>query len=221
MNRLILVFAGVLFLVGAVLGATIGPTLIPGEWTANAATAPESVQRSQNQTNLLIVHVDQLESATPQVMDLWAAFFYQSDPPQLMLMPLPLDSGDSTALPAWPAPTSAIPPQIYLQAVAERYQLQLDGYIAVDNDGLKTFSGWFTTGKPSRKTSGVDAASLMQSLCQTIPTGDGPQLAGRVRWSQVLPDHLRTDLSFEPFMRAWDLLFFSDPVANCDLAAAP
>lgn len=221
MNRLILVFAGILFLTGTVLGAMVGPTLIPAEWTAQAAAAPESVQRSQNQTNLLIVHLNELESPTPQVIDLWAAFFYHSNPPQLILMPLPLDSKNADALPVWPAPASAIPPQIFLQAAARLYQIELDGYIAVDDDGLKAFSGWAVRDGRTGKNSSTDAESFLKSLCQTIPTEDGAKLAERVRWAQVLPDHLQTDLKFDTFMRAWDQLFFSNPRANCDLAAAP
>lgn len=222
MNKAILLLAGVLFVIGVLLGAQVGSRIVPQSMAAASAIQLESVQRSENQQNILLVQINDLEAESPQVISLWAAFFYQSNPPQLMLLPLPLDEGkDSSNLPAWPALNSAIQPDIFVQAAAERYKLQLDGFVAIDDAGLQHFGTWFD-GKVGNPVKAANTAEkFLESFCQTVQSSEAGKDAVKVRWSQVLPGHLRTNLSFDSFMRSWDTLFNSPSLANCELASQP
>lgn len=221
MKKFSIVLIAIIFIACLVLGFMVmsqvyGPGASP--FTLQSASTESANLISLEQKNYLIVQVDDLSASAPQLVSVWLAFLYTGTPPHLMLLPLfPSDNtGRATALQQDFALTSTreVPPS-FIKSIQSQYDVELIGYLLVDNSSIQTLGQWITGENlpfyDKVGNNGSIADSLQPSkdflaqVCRSIRS-NGLDSADQIRWSQIIPDHFNTGITFPELMSTWDAI---------------
>lgn len=180
------------------------------------------------QRNFIIIHVDNLSRQRPQLVSIWALFTVFSEPPSLAFKPLypklvpfkqsnPLS--ESFALTEY----ETLSPDFISEL--NKFNFDYEGYILLDQYAILALSGWITGETPQiageiannpeqawNLVAGEQA--LLDLVCErlVIPAEKrGPA----IRWRDLTPNHLRTNLSFETVITSWDAVITSVSPPGC------
>lgn len=175
---------------------------------ANAATALASTQQ-----NYLLIHVDDLSAKEPHLIAVWGSFVYYAQPNQVMFLPL-LPSYDAAVndslYNSFSITKEGEISKSFISQIQEKYDIQLTGWVIVDNTSLAVFTQLIgspetviTAAQPENDDQKhillLNAQSFFQNACSKIqtPPSDWSTL---IPWSQIVPSHFETNLSFETIM---------------------
>jgi hypothetical protein len=177
-----------------------------------------------SQQNLLVIHVDELGKPNPKLISVWVVFFVQYDSTFVSfksLYPDPL------------APRPILPVNVFFSMNAEgrpsdaffkwveEHRLEWTAYILIDQEGMEQISeGTNFPGldfiiphsKDQLQAVWQQEARLMDHLCtQFLPGEKKPD----IDWDELIPNHFRSDLSFENAILIWDQLQAANTPPNC------
>ncbi|WP_152031804.1 hypothetical protein [Longilinea arvoryzae] len=170
-----------------------------------AATAGEQ------QYNFLIVHVDQLDSDHPALISVWVAFTYLADPASISFLPIyPTNRNGEMDLAAhFSLSKEKTISTAFLEQLQKEYNLQWSHVVMIDQKGASYWTR-FLTGAEFSQTLDSDNQTLLKpeidllgSLCSALRERGSGVLTG-LEWNQVIPDHLRTDISLDQVIGEWD-----------------
>ncbi len=186
------------------------------------------------QKNLLILHVDDLGSKNAKLVSTWGAFVFYSSPPQLMLVPLyPANTQEisDTLLSNFHMSSVGVIDEKTISAFREQYDLNIDGYILVDNSAVTTFQGWSGIQPETNANSGNDPQIISRILALEKKTlsnvckgfkKEGPRaFLNKVRWAELIPGHFSTDFSFESMILSIDIFKTSGKLDSCEILLTP
>lgn len=178
------------------------------------------------QHNLLLVHTTSLDHSQAKLVSVWAAYISFTNPPQMILMPLyPQAGGDRPAF----ATQTVLDSENrvsdkFIKSVQETYALPFTGYALVDSEGVQAFNKWFLNQEITLDANIISDPTLQSQVlnasqqffthtCALFEKGDYNPLS-KIRWSSILPDHFRTNLSFETLTLDLEkIVRTSDPVS--------
>lgn len=204
------------------IGFLIGKS--QSEPVAKVALPPE-------QLTLVIVTVDHLDGANPRLLSVTAAFLKSGESPAAAFKPLypsvdkPENSPDLSA--SFSLTADRLPTDGFWSAL-KKYNFLWNGYLIMDTAGATTFAQW--TGIPDPDSSNAQSAitpeqikvisdrqtEYLNSLCDQIQNRALIELPEPV-WSTLVPNHMRTDLSFESFVSYWDLFANPEKSLSCSV----
>lgn len=200
-----------------------------GNSSSSAQSLPTALAASQQ--NFLLVRVDDLSSASPQLVEAWVVFTAYSDPPQVMFMPLYPSydaSKNKTLSDAFGMGSDGKLTGRLQQTIAKQYDFSLNGNIVVDSTGMNGLAGWF--GISGIEVNAVPASSdlethnilvnsqfFFQNVCAQLKNGQANAQFDSIRWSKLIPAHFQTDLSFEHFIASWDRILHGAAPQQCDV----
>lgn len=215
--------------------------VLGGYWAAsktnigsgNSSIGPQflSTALASSQQNFLLVRVDDLASASPQLVEAWVVFIAYSDPPQVMFMPLypSYDTNkNKTLAAAFTFGSDGKLTSRLQQTIAHEYDFSLNGNIVTDSAGMDGLAGWF--GISGIRVNAVPASTdlethnilgnsqiFFQNVCAQLKSGQANAQFNSIKWAQLIPTHFQTDLSFEHLMASWDRILHGAAPQQCDV----
>lgn len=170
------------------------------------------------QNNLVLLHIDDLNSRHPVVRSTWVALRLRSENQTALtfvrLYPNADDPrrGEKLAS-AFGLTNNGDPAPLFLRRLEEE-GIGFSGYLLVDDSGMEQISGWVRQSDPKANLSGD--AQLLQSGCLVI-TSAGDSGLPPFNWSAFSP-HMNTDLAFDEIMSEWNHLTAAESPLRCELA---
>lgn len=201
--------------------------------SGNSAVGAQSLSTAlaASQQNFLLVRVDDLSSADPQLVEAWIVFTAYSDPPQVMFMPLYPNydaSKNKTLAEAFSMGNNGKLTSRLQETIAKQYDLTLNGNIVVDSAGMNGLAGWF--GISGIQVNTIPASSdveihnilvnsqfFFQNVCVQLKNGQANAQFDNIRWSKLIPAHFQTDMSFEHLIASWDRILHGAAPQQCDV----
>lgn len=223
----------ILLIVGFLVFAFLGfkAALRINQQSPDFPTQTVTDQLAGNQKNYLVVHVDDLASNKPQLITAWGSLIAFSTPLQVMFVPLypnPEENlTDRLTSDFSIQPTGRLEDRS-VSSFENEYDLQIDGYILIDTKGIALFQKWADLQQDEaaiRGESGIDQDEIasekkfLNALCQTFKKDGAKSYLNKIRWTELLPQHFSTNLSFETFTLALDLLKTSGKLQSCEIIA--
>jgi hypothetical protein len=226
-----LVFALLLFAACAIVGYLVASNHSTGTTANSAGSVNVATTMASSQQNFLLVQVDDLTQSSPKFIQAWIVLTLYSNPPQVMFLPLypSYDGTQNSAIASSFAMSSSSALSTRLaQKISEQYKVKIDGYIMTDAAGWNAIANWFgITGiQPSTSpaTSDDDKHALLlnsqtffQNVCAQLKAGNAMSEYTSMQWSQLIPGHFHTDLSFEQLIASWDRVIRSAAPQQCDV----
>jgi hypothetical protein len=226
---MLVVIAIVVFVGCALAGYNIARGINPQPSSPeNAVEIPVPLSE---QHNYMIVRVDDLGSQKPQLKSVWfvSLSFVSQNPNLLALAQIypPKTAGQkSTALErAFALSEKGEPAAAFWNAV-KQYKLDWEGYILFDAQGANLFLQWlvgpadFQGALEESAKNDENSLRMAQQVCQSITDASGRSL-GQFSWSQVIPDHFRSDLQLATALAYWDRMTDPAQSVRCEFLPSP
>ncbi|MPM68700.1 hypothetical protein SDC9_115634 [bioreactor metagenome] len=220
-----------LFTACAIGGYLAASKINIGSGSSSSGAQSLSTALASSQQNFLLVRVDDLSSATPQLVEAWVVFTAYSDPPQVMFMPLypAYDaSKNKTLADAFAVGSDGKLTSRLQQTIAKEYDFSLNGNIVIDSTGMNGLAGWF--GISGIQVNSVPATTdlevhnilvnsqfFFENVCAQLKSGQAKTQFDSIKWSKLIPAHFQTDLSFEQLMASWDRIVRGAAPQQCDV----
>ena len=231
MKRSVLILGLILFAACAVAGYVMASKSGNGSTTGSSAPANAATALAASQQNYLLVQADDLSQPTPKFIQAWIVLTYYSNPPQIIFLPLypSYDSSQNDAIAGAFAMTSSGRLSSRLeQKIAEQYKVKVDGTILTDASGLDAIAKDFGIANVSASTQAakndddkhailLGSQSFFQEICAQLKAGDAAKQFDSMQWSQLIPGHFQTDLSFEQLIASWDRVVRSAAPQQCEV----
>jgi anionic cell wall polymer biosynthesis LytR-Cps2A-Psr (LCP) family protein len=195
----------------------------------NAATSLAAKQQ-----NYLLVRGDDLTAADPKIVEAWMVFTLYSDPPQIMFLPIyprydeaqNNDLTDAFALDSQGDLNGKL-----VSKVSEMFKVTINGYILTDAAGMNAIASWFgidgiTAGTYQPQSDQekhavlLNGQTFLQKVCSQIKNGKAIQQYASIYWSQLIPNHFQTDMSFEQLTASWERVAHASPPQQCDVLSS-
>jgi hypothetical protein len=233
MKKLFLIIAAVVFIACMFFGYKAASRLFAAR-AENQNNVLETPQTNLVQSNFLLVLVNDLTADKPQLIALWGVLNYPSNPPQVVFLPLypsanaEMNHDISSAFDL--SATKKIPGRS-MGKLEDALDLTFDGYFAADNAALLRFAAYGnleTLGifnSPAESPEAIRAVekgvnSLFTAVCQLCKSGASNSFFSKIEWSQLLPDHFSTDVSFEMLMLMIDRINNAAALTTCEVLSS-
>jgi hypothetical protein len=196
----------------------------PGQKTLSVAA------NYSQQTTLLLIHVNDIGEANPTLISIWALFYYPGDNPSLMfqqIYPSSQSSMDATIQSQLTLSSKGEVSSQFFSSLQDEYHFSWNNYIVVDQQSMQSLTSWLP---------GMDASSFSDTplnrddLLQAAANDQAylNQLCGKlsntqsrtnlvIPWSQLLQDHVLTDLGASSFSTVWNHLITNSTPATCNV----
>ena len=221
MRKIILLLSLLIFFGCLVAGISLA-NQIPGLDTEDANGASIQRTRSPYQHNILIVHVDNLQNPTPQLISMWGLIIYFPEPKIILqpLYPLNREANQTLGQQFTLTVNKNIHPK-FINAVIQSTQIDWNNFILLDHNAFSTFS---TTILEKNDLVGLDPqATILQveyqhyfHACQTFAS-KGKDVFDPIDWQSMIPDHMRTNLALDDVLVNWQKLMNNEQPIRCDV----
>lgn len=224
----------VVFCICAFLGYKAAQKIFPSPKTAGITQISDTDSVLIAQNNYLIIHVDSLTAKDPQLISIWAAFVYQTDPPQMMFVPLyPATNPDvhERISTAFNLNSDKLVSSTFINQVNKAFDIQTSGYILTDDIATSLSIQWLTgvstTIVSTPAVSDIEKGDLRsnegvsyQQFCQLLTAGSSSIYVSAINWQSLLPDHFSTNLPFETMALLQDQVKNSLSPIQCEVYLA-
>lgn len=226
-----LVIALFLFAACAIFGYLAASKSGFGSSSADTNSITASTALASSQQNYLLIQVDDLGSTSPQLVQVWIVLTYYSNPPQVIFLPLYPSydtSQNSDIANSFSMNSSNQLTDKLSKKIASLYKVQVNGYIITDAAGENSIANWFGIAgiQPATTTAKTDddkhaillnSQTFFQNVCAQLISGGAANEYSSIQWSQIIPGHFQTNLSFEVLMASWDRVIRSSPPQQCEV----
>ena len=177
-----------------------------------------SITALDRQNNLVLVHVENIDSHQPVLRSVWVAIRFRSESQTALtfvrLYPSSDDpqSGQKLA-DAFGLTNTGAPAPVFFRQLNQQ-GIQFSGYMLVDDSGMDQIAGWIRQNATKVNVSGD--AQILQSGCATLAASSSASLLA-FDWT-TFAGHLNTDLAFDEILNEWDQLTTTGPSLRCELA---
>lgn len=211
----------ILILVGLFLIALVAGFLY-ADWKGIFPTNSGD-QSTPSQVNYLIIRVDDLNKPRPTLQTVWGAFISFANLTSVYFHPIyPARSNRADLAALFTLTDQRLPSEAFIKGL-ERYELDLAGYIILDNQGEQLFFNWMVpVPKTSLPASTRQPGSLMDQrqnfnrLCQGLNSNNFSVFTPP-DWKSVYPDHLIPSPNIESVMVLFDRLIYRTGQCECQV----
>jgi hypothetical protein len=174
---------------------------------------------AQKQQNYLIIHVDSLTQTSPKIVSLWM-ISVSNDPAITSLKAQTLYPSTATqsafVMQSFLLNSKGQPTQEFLTLIQSTFQLSINNYIMIDSEGLAILRSLWLDVPPTTIESYADGALLFSQGCERIRKNQVNRDSSQA-WAQIIPDHCRTDLTFDDAILRWNELIRAGSKLNCEV----
>lgn len=223
-----MIFFCILFLVCLVLGYNLTRALVPNNDAARKTS-------TNNQINVLVIHVDDLNLNNPEIISIWGWFIKPDDQPIMTFKLLYisdasykndkiltrnikksiLDSNDNLS-------------NKFIKAI-NKYNFTWHDYLIFDQYGYNSIYGWLSDSSDNNKTivfqefdnnnSSISTSAEIENfnlLCATIE-GQSQLSENTPDWQSIIPRHIHTNISLERIFSIQDILEDKSRIPICEI----
>lgn len=216
----------VIFVICAVLGFSGAKSTwktIAGSHTEITSTSTPGAAGTQH--NILVIRVDDLESKRPTLLSTWIFFITYSDQPYMVMKILYPNSNSEDLIKTFSLDANGkLSPRF--EAEVKKLNFPWDGYVIVDEQGTQKINEWIlnqpvetTPYDPQNPPDGftvyVYDSRQLTTLCQNLQGVSQRQVL--MPWRDIIPTHLRSNLTFENIILIWDYLTQSTGAPYCEV----
>jgi len=188
-------------------------------WFTTASSSklsPQNAQAPINQYNMLIIHVDSLQKEQPDVRGGWMLFITFSRSPNVILKKL-----DPKVIAVQASDFSSfLEDKNELNPKSAHPLLGLNvpwhGYVKFDDEGSRQILSELATLKPASQEAAQSHWKPDQredSICDRLLKS--PSFFEHLDWSELIPQHLQTDIELSDMLKIYDLIYHSKPLPDC------
>ena len=166
------------------------------------------------QKNVVVIHVDDLHAKNPQLISVWSLFSVLNGQTYITMTPLypgiVPDPAVSQLASSFDLNGRKKPAKDFLETL-QVFQVEWDGYILVDQQGLMALHQWLAGNHNINLIGqgGSDPTLILQEesllltgICYGLnQTGPAPDES--VQWDAIYPEHIKTDLSMRTIAQYW------------------
>lgn len=197
---------------------------LAGTYFLLSLSRTSGITRSSNtisgQTNFLVLTVDSLQSDKPALLSAWILFIRPEDPAFLMFKRIYPADGKTTVnsdlAAAFLLTSNGRPTDAFLAQI-DRYKVNRDSYFMLDSTGLAILYSGYTGNDLGNDPNPPPAdETVLLDLCTRVNV-DRQETDQKIIWNQLIPAHMRTDLSFETFATLWEKLTQVSAPPHCEI----
>jgi hypothetical protein len=196
--------------------------------TSTPTTAQESLDVQQQ--NFILIHLDDLSSKDPQLVSVWAVFFYPSNPPSITLKelyPHTIPNQEDEQVKSSFSITENKELGSKFRKQLDTYQFPWSGYLIVDHQAVKYLNDWLQIQTmplslqqaveiPGAYVLTDDENQWFNQVCGQLQTLD-LQTTGNIPWAEMIPDHYHSNIIFDQMALIWDSLARSEIPPHCEV----
>ncbi len=214
MSKILIAIFIIVFLIFVALGFSAAGRLSNRLFADSLPASAIETPAMKTQRNILILHVDDLND--PDLISVWIVFAADYDKPYISfksLYPDPLTgfrSAPVRALFSLQEDGSLSAP--FVKWLKDSHVVW-DGYFLMDQQGLTQFGEWMTDHQPAldpivpintqqAQLVFEKEARMYQDICDSL-NSSAYLTRPEMQWSQMIPDHMRTDFSLESAVMNW------------------
>lgn len=211
-NAVIFLIVILVFLVCGYVGYQLATRIDPARIALTGATPGRTGQGEQH--NLVIIQVDQLDSAQPRLVSVWFAslFFMEGESPRLsfgQLFPTRSDPSQNQSIARSFGLDGQGDPSTGFWRSLDSLKIKWEGYLLVDNITVQRVLEWINGpgDYPAILSSGAENSAARSQLagrsCKAVAGIDkrqGPSL----QWGDLVPAHFRSNLRMEDALAYWN-----------------
>jgi len=223
MRKPVIVLTIIAFIACFLIGLYLAE-IVPGKGsiTGQSSNQPLSTPASRFQHNILIIHVDDLQAQSPQLVSIWGLIVYFPDPKLIFQRVYPLDMLENDKIEAsFALSAGKVPNATFLKTLNKSLNIVWDNYILMDTQAGDHLSAW--SGGPV--LSGAEAGQeqlitvegdAVRKLCEKFAS-QRPGSRDPFDWQSMIPDHFLTNIPFDFGLLSIDRLSQGDTPIKCDI----
>jgi hypothetical protein len=220
-----LVLVVIIFVICAMIGFQIANNLDQSSTGGQENVAVPTDNILVQQHNLIVIHIDRLDSQEPRLMSVWfvSFFFVEGSSPVLTIAPIyPARSGTAASLErAFSLNSGGEPSQGFWKAI-RAMKFKWEAFLVVDDFAVQKVMEW-TNGPGNyppvlENTLNNPTASreILIRTCQSVgeisTRGEAP-----LKWNDLVPAHLHSNLRMELALTYWNNLTTSALPIGCEV----
>lgn len=198
---------------------------ISGLGKVNESSSGGAAPTAPPQKNILIVSVDSLGSANPQLVSAWVLFAVSSEPsPSLVFLPVyHMDGRYPQAMHlanSFAFMRNSEPSDIFQSEMLAYLNIaRFDAYVSLDSQAVSVFARLFPGSQPTHQpfeVSTQDHVLVLRDICAALEAR-ASATAADLNWGEIVPEHFRTEMSFPDFTADWILFTRSQSIPHCEV----
>jgi hypothetical protein len=186
------------------------------------------------QTNWVLVRVDDMSLAKPQLVSIWGMFLSFTPGPQVFFKPI--YSPDITSAPAlklaglFNVNADRTISTDFIQEL-DRLNIQRAGMVIIDDTGFQSFTSWFNSTPVAAQANLLVPATgwspiLRESpeiqsyrrICASLQAPASPRSQG-LAWRAMVPNHILPQPDLKSLTDLWEKIIASNIQAHCEVIA--
>ncbi len=205
-----------LFIMCLLIGAKLANISLSAD--ENIVTNPDT--QEQNQIRLLVFVVDELNQKNPRLSAVWSVIIYYQDTKGIMFIPLTDKNEDEFKdfNRNFVLTSEKESHEKTIKFFNTKFKTKWDANIVLDRYAVEYLLKWITYESLDINTwVDVSNSALIVNMCESITSRELNSLE-TLEWSLILPDHFKTNLSFDRIMEGWQKMSESNPIL-CEMIA--
>jgi hypothetical protein len=183
----------------------------------NPSTKVTPITEIAGQTNFLLFQVDSLKSEAPELISIWAILIQVEEPTYVVFKRIAPGSIANTQTKdtqiSFALEDGDLPVNFFSQSI-QKLNLDIDSYFLLDTQAILALINDYT-GQAVFSEGVVDDPVLTQVCSKLGQAEQNP--ASQIEWNNLIPLHMRTNLSFETFATIWEDLTRSKSAPHCEI----
>jgi hypothetical protein len=186
------------------------------------------------QSNWILVRVDDMSIAHPQLVSVWGMFLSFTPGPQVFFKPIYTpDTTSAAALKLaglFKVNGDRTISTNFIQEL-DHLNIQRSGMVIIDDTGFKSFTSWFTSTTLAAQTDLLvpptgwapilkesPEIQAYQRICTSLRAADSPRSQG-LDWRSMVPNHILPQPDLKSLAGLWEKIIASDIQAHCEVIA--
>ncbi len=192
------------------------------------------LNNTSTQNNYLIIHVSTLTGESPFLVSVWGMFVNNIESPHLVFVPLYPSAREESVQrlsSAFTFRNDLIIADRLIRRLEREYDIDINGYILVDNFAVSSLHAWIDQKSvrfPQTEMQSMQdyekvlskGQQFFSSLCGHFQEGGVRPVLNKIQWSDLLPDHFATSLTFEEMTLTVDTLESADEIKSCEVLSS-
>lgn len=189
------------------------------ETQARLPVSPKTALLREQQTNIVLIQVDDLQAQQPQLRSVWMALrFHSENQTVLTFVRLYPNSDDpqrgQELKDSFGLTNTDAPAPVFLRK-ATGDNRSTSGYLMTDDAGLEQVTAWVRQTALKANTSGD--SQILQASCSALLNAQTVPLPSFDY--QAFAAHLNTNLAYDQLLAEWQQLTQADPPLRCEMVS--
>ncbi|HNS63633.1 MAG TPA: hypothetical protein PKV95_07320 [Anaerolineaceae bacterium] len=178
---------------------------------------------SQLQQNILVIWVDNMDNEKPALQTTWLLMLYKGNPASINFQLIHPSTGlpDIVIKSLFSLDQNGIPSSEFISKVQDEFKIPIHNYVLVDVPAVNKIAAWLNISSLHFDPADTDTiiaeqTRILQAGCSFISS---PNVISTPAfdWVALVPDHMRTDLTFDQAISTWKQLVDHYDTLSCEI----